>query len=85
MKFGLYFSFIILFNTFLHNELFRNQFFSTPKNGLSPDNRMANTFSKTFISHPVIFFFIMDCYIMFIDICPAEKEMFTSFSYRDGV
>jgi hypothetical protein len=41
---------------------------------------MTNQLSKTFISHPVIFF-NLDCEIMFANICPDEKEMFASLIY----
>ena len=47
-----------LLYTFLFEMLFRNLFLDTHIHthiGLSPDNRMANQVSKTFISHPVIF------------------------------
>jgi hypothetical protein len=39
---------------------------------LSSDSRMTNQFAKTFIFHPVV---------MFVNICPAEKEIFASFRY----
>jgi hypothetical protein len=42
---------------------------------------MANQLSKTFISHPVLFYFNLDCYIIFVKMCPAEKEIFASFIY----
>ena len=71
-----------MFITYWYKMLFRNLLFNTHiQIGLSSDNRMANQFSKTFISHPVIFCFNLECYIMFVNICPAEKEMFASFIY----
>jgi hypothetical protein len=48
MKFGLYFSFIIMFNTFLHNVLFRNQFFSTQK---KLDCHLITEWQINFIKH----------------------------------
>ena len=44
--------------------------------GLSSDNRMANQFSKTFISIPVIFIFNLECYHCRV----PDKE----WSFQDG-